>query len=241
MDLPESSGSEVLEHFAPIKSGTLCVFADKARLWALRRWEPSRSALENLGTQRETLERFCTEADRQALDGIVLELPGALGATIEDLATTVGDVIAALCELDPAQGRSLDRKVDKSGWWLTFAGRELFVLAFAPCYPETHSRWSFGLDATYIIFQPRSAFERRRNGESSISSHTRARIRQTFSDMGQPYDSELADSDIEAHQFVKPLALGDPPVRWWPDPPSAGPDPEDTRNGRDQSASQLPR
>jgi hypothetical protein len=29
------------------------------------------------------------------------------------------------------------------------------------------------------------------------------------------YDVPLAESPIEAYQFVKPIRVGEPPVRWW--------------------------
>jgi hypothetical protein len=36
-----------------------------------------------------------------------------------------------------------------------------------------------------------------------------------FDDAGTPYPHHLIDRRIESHSYVFPLAVDDPPVRWW--------------------------
>jgi YqcI/YcgG family. len=135
---------------------------------------------------------------------------------VEDLAEFVGRVVRAIVANDSAEARCLDEPIERPGWWLTFGGVELFVLTFAPCYPQTHSRWSGGTDSVFLLIQPRSAFARRRRpGRRSLGHRVRRSIRRRFAQQGMDYDVGLAESSIEAHQFVKPIAIGDPPVRWW--------------------------
>lgn len=212
--LDRSSSDSVLERFSAIRSGTPCSFAAGARLRAGPDWDPSLSFAANVHRHQEQLTAFCRDATR--LDGLVIELPGAFGASLPELARSVNRMIRGLCQSDQRASEILAGPIDAPGWWLVIHGVELFVLSFAPCYPEDHPRTTYGVDATYLVLQPRNSFSRRRqSGERSLPALVKRRIRRLFVDAEQPYDTDLADSPLEAHQFVKPLLIGDPPVEWW--------------------------
>jgi YqcI/YcgG family len=205
-----------LERFEKIRSASACTFAASSRLIRLPEWRAEASIEENLKGHIAALESLCSSAGGPRIDGIVLEAPGVFGKSVDDLADLVGEVVRTIVANDPAGGKCLDEPIEQPGWWLTFAGMELFVLAFAPCYPRSHPRWSEGADSVFLLIQPRSAFARRRRaGRDTLGQGVRRSIRRRFADRGMDYDVTLAESPIEAHQFVKPIAVGDPPVRWW--------------------------
>jgi hypothetical protein len=104
-------------------------------------------------------------------------------------------------------------------WWLTFNGHPLFLATFAACYGPASSRYSFGADRTYFFFQTLESFLRRHDRRTNrLPESARERIREAFRGAGRPYDLAITLSPLEAERFVKPLRLGDPPVRWWVSP-----------------------
>ncbi len=159
---------------------------------------------------------FTQQSEELFLDGLVAELPGeGYGGTVSALADTVRRVLHTMDDADPAGIRSLEQRIEDPTWWFTFAGQELFPLTFAPCYRSDSSRWAFGSERTYIVFQPRHAFRRRLVTGDPHSERSRELIRRRFAGAGRPYDLTITLSPLEADRFVKPAHFGDPPVRWW--------------------------
>lgn len=168
-----------------MRGQTECVFARGTRLWGAEAWEPGAFA-HNLDRFAARLTRFAAVADVQRLDGIVLEIaePGA-GATVERLAATTRAVVEGLTARDPAPAPG--PLVDDPRWWLTFGGSALFVATFAPCYDATSSRYGFGLEHTYLLFQTCASFVRRHAPGSGVLPES-ARIRMT--------DEQLVDHKL---------------------------------------------
>jgi hypothetical protein len=50
-------------------------------------------------------------------------------------------------------------KMDKF-WDNLYCSTSFFVTSFAPCYPENSSRYGFGAEHTYILYQPNFVFMR---------------------------------------------------------------------------------
>jgi hypothetical protein len=48
-----------------------------------------------------------------------------------------------------------------------------------------------------------------------IPPAVRSAIRQQYHANGQAYDIAISESPAEAERFVKPLVIGDDPIRWW--------------------------
>lgn len=211
---PDPSTAPSLERFEAVRGQSECVFARGARLWGAEEWESGAFGC-NLDRFAALMTRFTAVADAQQLDGVVLEVaePGA-GTTVERLAATMRAVVEGLTARDPAA--SPDPPVDDPRWWLTFDGGALFVASFAPCYEVTSSRYGFGLRHTYLLFQTRGSFVRRHaSGSTVLPERARVRTRTAFAAAGRPYDLALTLSPLEAHRFVKPARLGEPPIEWW--------------------------
>jgi hypothetical protein len=43
----------------------------------------------------------------------------------------------------------------------------------------------------------------------------RARIRKDFRSRDMLLDEKLMGSEIEAYKYIKPINVGDAPIRWW--------------------------
>jgi len=212
---PAEAGA--LRRFEAVRGRTECIFARGTRLWGSPDWE--RGELErNLDRFAERLSAFVAVADSDELDGIVLEVaePDA-GSTVEELAATTRAVVEGLIARDPAASET---PIEDPEWWLTFAGSPLFVATFAPCYDASSSRYGFGLERTYLLFQTRGSFVRRWSPRTgALSESARRKIRIAFERAGRPYDLSITLSPLEAHRYVKPARLGAPPVEWWKAPP----------------------
>ena len=201
-----------LQRFDTIRLRTECGFARGATLWGSDEW-PAGGLEPAIAKFAELLGRLVAEDEPP--DGAVLEVcdPGA-GATVDALARTTRTVIAGLASLD--DGEHPDYPIDDPAWCFTFAGERFFVVTFGPCYGPESSRYAFGLDATYLLFQTRSSFVRRwAPGTDRLPDRARETIRRDFAAAGRPYDVAITVSPLEAHRFVKPARLGEPPVRWW--------------------------
>ncbi len=193
------------------------MFARGTRLWGADAWVSGAFA-RNLDRFVALLTRFTAVADAQQLDGIVLEIaePDA-GATVERLAATTRAVVEGLTARDLAAVPG--PPVDDPRWWLTFGSSAMFVATFAPCYDATSSRYGFGLQHTYLLFQTRASFVRRHASDSGeLPESARVRTRAAFAASGRPYDLALTLSPLEAHRIVKPARLGEPPIEWWKAP-----------------------
>jgi YqcI/YcgG family len=131
-------------------------------------------------------------------------------------AALVRSLLLGLRERDPSCERPLTADIDDPGWDFEFSGERFFVSLFAPFYPPGHSRWSGERDIAFLLLQPERGF--RRFGISSQHPSRdllSERVHQRFKRHGQDYDLELNTSKPKALRYVKPLAIGDPPVRWW--------------------------
>ncbi|MFC0863944.1 YqcI/YcgG family protein [Sphaerimonospora cavernae] len=210
------SGEEA-EAFHQVMERTQCVFARRSTIWTA----PSAAGLrmeDAVHLWSRALRGFVEASRREKLDGLVLPLPAASGDTVDRLALTTRRVLEGLAEQDAAGTCDL-RSPERAGWYLSFYGERMFVVTVAPCYPTDHSRHGFGEPHTFVLLQPDRAFDRAVSPGSDgvISTAVRSRIRELYKQHGRPYDLAITLSPFEAHRFVKPLALGDPPIRWWRD------------------------
>ncbi|MCX5247142.1 YqcI/YcgG family protein [Streptomyces sp. NBC_00201] len=218
---------EQAEAFGRVLGRTQCVFARRSVIWtapwtgpciddAVRAWAP-------------LVRGFAEAARRDPVDGLVLALPGSFGDSVDRLAATTRQVLDGLAAKD-GRGRRGLQSPERQGWYFTFAGERMFLVTMAPCYPADHARHSFGEPYTFLLLQADRAFDRAVSPGSGgiISSAVRSRIRELYDQHGRPYDLAITLSPFEAYRFVKPLALGEPPVRWW----EARVDQDDRRSSR---------
>ncbi|WP_169813486.1 YqcI/YcgG family protein [Nocardia vaccinii] len=192
-----------------------CVFAVRSNIWVAPSptTEMLRSSFDEWWIPN--FRGFIAASKRERIDGFLLCLPARYGSTLPNLAATTRDLVAAIGRHDSRGSRR--NRPETPGWKLTFEGRRLFVITFAPCYPESNSRSCFGENHTFILIQPDEAFERAVTpGDGGlISMRVRHRIRDRYASRGQGYDHSISESPVEAFKFVKPIAAGDPLVRWW--------------------------
>ncbi len=202
-----------VDSFAPIRRATHCAYAAGSVIWGARPFEL------NLDGIAEDLARFVDAAGELRLDAFVIELPAAFGETVDALAQTTNAVLRGLADRDPTGESVFDREVEDLSWCFAFGGDLLFVNTFAPCYPEAHSRYGFGVPSTFVLLQPRHSFARVvRPGETVLPVAVRQKIRADYEAHRRGYDVGISAVPYEAYRVVRPLHPGDPPVRWWTAP-----------------------
>jgi len=100
-------------------------------------------------------------------------------------------------------------------YWPAIEGERFFMISFASCYPPDSPRFNHGDQATYILLQPVSSFERHAKDGNAITDVMRSKIRNLFAANGQPYDSNISCLKNELVKMVAPLTIGDQLVEWW--------------------------
>ncbi|XP_019635158.1 PREDICTED: uncharacterized protein LOC109478113 [Branchiostoma belcheri] len=215
-----------LQNFTSVKEGTECVFARAARLWGSADWVDRLSLEENIRRSLPMFIKFCALQFHLGLDGFLFELPAKdFGNSPEDLGNGVRRLLKVLSDVDPAGVHCMDKSyVSKRGWCFEFDRCTFFVTTFAPCYPETHSRFNFNSENSFVLLQPEESFLRHDIGADT--PHTdwenprtaRDQIRAAYRRAGRPY--VIRDTVIypPVHDIVKPLGGATAPgdvVAWW--------------------------
>lgn len=214
-NLYDPTMTSAIDLFSKIKHNTYCPFAKKSRVWGSPTWDSKITIEENLSPAMFNLLRFTRCADSEDLDGFVIAAPGSYGNTIENLSEFTRTVLNYLSDKDPKGGHCMDKDINKQEWQFNFNGEKLFIITFAPCYPKTNSRYSFGEDATFILFQPENSFSKNKVPRGISPGNLRDSIRKEFLVHNQRYFSSIITSNLEAPRYVKPLHVDDCPVKWW--------------------------
>ncbi len=203
--------------FQRVQQNTQCVYSPQSRLWGCPDWDRAAGLDANLKHILPDFELFLDLAHELSLDGYILELRGErYGATLEDLARTTRLVLEWLSDHDPSGEHCMHQEIEDPAWAFCYGSEKLFVNSFSSCYAATNSRYGFGCQDTYILFQPRHSFRKAFHAcETAISAETRAVVRRAFERHGRPYDTQISAAPFDAYRFVRPLHAGDPPVRWW--------------------------
>jgi hypothetical protein len=206
--------------FEPIHRQTHCLYAAGSVIWGARPFDEGIDPARNVRAMAEDLAKFVDAAGELRLDAFVIELPGTrYGASVERLAQTTHAVLRTLADCDPRAEGVLEREVEDASWCYAFGGDPLFVNTFAPCYPEGHSRYGFGVDSTFVLIQPRHSFARVvKEGDTVLPVSARHRIRAEYAAHGRSYDTRISAIPFEAWRIVRPRVPGEPPVRWWEAP-----------------------
>lgn len=135
---------------------------------------------------------------------------------------TVLQVLSGLSQYDP---RGLDcmrdTNINRRGWVYRFHIQTFFITTFAACYAETHSRYNFGSDYGYILFQPEISFAQHDLPDDTVDTNwehpqsVRDRIRVAFRNVGRGYKIRDTLTYPMVYDLVKPI---DPNVdffEWW--------------------------
>jgi hypothetical protein len=171
--------------FERFRRATHCPFASDSA------WIVSGPPLEAVGSPgyldaaRAGLARTGREVADRGADGYVLRLPEVAGDTIVAIRNSAFDVIRHLATGDPVGFHELE---DPS-WWMPFGADRYFVVAFGPCFPSNHTRYTFGETETLLVFQHQQAFARR--FPYGIPDAVRRQIKRRFAAAGRDYDYEM--------------------------------------------------
>jgi FPC/CPF motif-containing protein YcgG len=197
--------------------GRSCSFAERARsVFATSYWNSTRGLRENLGAALPSLNTFMQRQETERLDAWIFAIPNPVYASsVATLASTAHTILAFLADHDPFRSQGLTDMIETPEWEFYYAGVGLFVIAFAPCYPPSHPRWSCSTSTTYFLFQPVPSFERLGVHTDERSWKLRQHIRFDFARRGIALDEALMETSIEAYKYVKPVDIGAPPVKWW--------------------------
>jgi FPC/CPF motif-containing protein YcgG len=121
---------------------------------------------------------------------------------------------------DPDQSKSMDSQyIHTKNWVFEFCKRTFFITTFSPCYPQTHSRYSFESSNSYVLFQPESSFARHNLEPFTIHTNwtqpktIRDKIRVAYKQAGREY---LIRDHPLSYEIIKPMVNESTNViEWW--------------------------
>ncbi|MBR7825810.1 YqcI/YcgG family protein [Actinospica sp. MGRD01-02] len=203
--------------FVAIQQAASCPFAGRAKVHSAAPFA-GRDARAAGAAAVTALKAFAAHVEEEELDGFLIELTDPEhGESAASLAVTTREVISGLLDASGMSVSEAFADADNEHWWLTLSGTRWFVLAFAPCYPATSTRATFGSQSTFLLLQPVASFDRHATPRGSvIPEAVRRGIQKAYTTSGRPYDTELAMQDVEALKFVWPMPGSErSPIRWW--------------------------
>jgi hypothetical protein len=204
----DPAAGECFELFEHIKERTLCPYAKAGAFWTGVAWDAGRSITENVIAQLPILGAYATYEAMFELDGLALILPETLGRSVDQLASTLYDVVEAIKASEVESPWPLPIGADH----VELAGLPMFITALAPCYGALHARGALGVDRTIFLFQSLPSLDAH-PALARSESKTRARVSEAFRAGGAAYTNEICARRIE--RYVRPLGYEDPPLAWW--------------------------
>lgn len=140
-------------------------------------------------------------------------------------------LLTALAANDPSGNNSVmkyEKLITRPGWRFRFYKTDYFVTTFAPCYPSSSSRYTYGINHSFVLFQPDLSFLRHDLPLNTIDTETqwdnpqtiRDKTRIAFRNAGQQYHIPNTIQYSNAQEIVKPLHDDgqSPVIQWWIDP-----------------------
>lgn len=194
-----------------------CIFSRRAVIrFADPAWDFELGISENIIRVTPSFLAFVqSQCEPQAPDAWVLAIPDTeLVSDVQALAATTKSVLCEMTRQEDSSRDLLTEDIADPAWQLTWYGMDWFLVAFAPCYPPSHPRFSHS-SSGYLMIQPVISFERFGVIIDPKSYPLRRRIRDDFARRGLPLDEALMETTVMAQKFVKPRHIGDHPVEWW--------------------------
>ncbi|KAL5015016.1 hypothetical protein ScPMuIL_009286 [Solemya velum] len=212
-----------LENFRPVKESTECVYAKTANVWGSPDWQDDLTLEENVFRALPTFLKFTMVCRSRALDGFLYEVPGKKYAyNIKSFGQSLRRVLKTLSDHDPAGFHCMDKSyIERTGWVFQFNSCTFFITTFAPFYPETNPRYTFGCENAYFLFQPEISFALHDlSPDSPITNWdcpltNRDKIRVAYRDAGRPFTVPSTLCYPMAPDMVKPVNMGEPQYEWW--------------------------
>jgi len=227
--LPKFDMRLTLQDFSMIQKNSQCPFAKRAKLWGGKHFHDLENATieEQAAANVEALIEFTKQSNSgHKLDGYCLEVndPLARGSNPEDFGECVRRMLTALAARDPSGHDFIKdmRSVGSRGWRFRFNQTDFFVTTFAPCYPPSSSRYTFGCQRAFLLLQPELSFARHNLPPDTITTEwnvpktIRDKTRVAFRNAGRPYYIPDTVNYPMAEHIVKPLNDdGKEVIRWW--------------------------
>ncbi|MBZ6081324.1 YqcI/YcgG family protein [Streptomyces olivaceus] len=157
-------------------------------------------------------------AVQDRVDAVALYAREAPDCTLTDVAAFLRDTLDGLRARDDTNPNLIAAELaaDERNWEFEYKGVRYFLPVFSSVYAEKHPRYSGIPGWSMILFQPGWSFNR-----FGISRHRKnrvglsAQVASVFAAHGIHYEIESATAWYKATRYIKPLAEGDEPVRWW--------------------------
>ena len=168
--------------FDRFRNATQCPFAARSS-WIVSA-EPLSELVpgEYLAAARAGLARARAAIAEGTADGYALRLPASAGASVRALRSTTLAVLQGLAS-SPAE---VDfARLEDPAWWFPYGEDRYFVVAFGPCFPPDHTRFTFGAGETFLVFEHLLAFSRRY--PDGIPDGVRQTINRSFAEAGREY------------------------------------------------------
>ena len=207
----------IIDHINFVKANTLCTFGRYAEMLLAPICAEGQDLRDGCKIISKDFKSCSANGKIDAVDVYLVAFEDEKrGRTLEALCKTTRELFNVLSEADPAGKHCMSKTIDDPAWIFSFAGRDFYPIATAPCYPEGSSRYNGGAPSTYIMFLAKEAFSRRYpKGHSELLTKSREAIRQKHASQGRQYDVSISLGDQECYKVIKPLKVGDVPVRWW--------------------------
>jgi hypothetical protein len=194
---------EAAQSARAIASNTQCLFAPHARVWGSRNWDRLMSFEENIACTIPIFARFMAACVYEHLDGFAWQLPVDYGRSPEALGRGMKRLLKAIAKYDPQKSMCMDSGLPGGRTWqFIFEYERIFVTSFAPCYTETHCRFSFGVEHPIVLFQPERSFAAHKVPLFVQPGSIGHRIRDNFASHGRPYPSPTKQL-LMAHIYGK--------------------------------------
>ncbi|XP_013083159.2 uncharacterized protein LOC106068361 [Biomphalaria glabrata] len=242
--LYDASKVACLKRFKVVKTNSECIFAKRSKLWGSQDYIPECSLEENIRRMIPNFYKFTMAFQDLSLDAFLVELPGQLyGTSIKVFGNAVRRVLLTLRQADLQRQRQIllktqsnkdllkvqidylsgedPKKWNGKSWVFEFNKITFFITSFAPFYPETNSRFSFGCENCYLLFQPEIAFAIRDLPDDTAETHwnhpvtVRDKIRVAFRDAGREYEVPMKLNEPMVYEIVKKVDPHDDQLYWW--------------------------
>jgi len=205
-----------VHHFRIIAKSTQCIFSPTSKMWGSPGFDLALTLEQNIERFIPTLINFILISRLEHLDAFVFEFTDPhYSESVETVGATMKRLLTCLDRYDPGKSNSMGQDLTYQGWQFMFNFHRIFVTSFAPCYAETHPRWSYGTKSLFVLFQPECSFGFHNIPPMRKPNTVRDKIRNNFLKHGRPYETP-SRHDLNAQIYVKPNNdMSDPRVVWW--------------------------
>lgn len=182
--------AKMIESFKQVQGTTHCPFAKKARIVEI---SPN---LESVSEISISLAMALPQLTTNLVDAVLVYLPNEFTETIDSVGSALYQILIMLDETCLIGAGSKD-------WKLYLQSEKFFVATFWEGFGETNPRKCN--KGAFLLFQPKSSFERGGFRGDHKEHGLRMTIRRLFERSGEPYNHEPL---TESERFL-------PGVTWW--------------------------